>query len=134
MPLPDPPFPLAPSTEFEVGETFTVNSGVDEDDICFDSDSALIEVRDYDATPVGRSYVDVVITMPTSFVMTDDVSLDPLDTPHASPLCSLPSPSPECHNMPFADFYDMLQGDVSGCIESLGTFRGYDPSLDPYGL
>jgi len=36
--------------------------------------------------------------------------------------------------MPFVDFYDMLQGDVSDYIESLGTFRGYDPSLDPYGL
>jgi len=66
--------------------------------------------------------------------MVDDVSLDPLDAPHTSPLCSLPSPSPECHNMPLADFHDMLQGDVYDCIESLGTFRGYDPSLDPYSL
>jgi len=30
--LPDPPLPLAQSTEFEVGETFTVNATVDEDD------------------------------------------------------------------------------------------------------
>jgi len=134
MLLPDPPLPLAQSTEFEVGETFTVNASIDEDDACYDSDSVPIEVSDYDATLVGRSYIDVVITMPTSSVMTDDVSLDPLDTPYASPLCSLPSPSPECHNMSFADFYDMLQGDVSNCIESLGTFRGYDPSLDLYGL
>jgi len=59
-------------------------------------------------TLAGMSYVDVVITVPTSSVMTDDVSLDPLDTPHASSLCSLPSPSLECHNMPFADFHDML--------------------------
>ena len=36
--------------------------------------------------------------------------------------------------MPFVDFYDMLQGDVSDYIESLGTFRGYDPSLDPYSV
>ena len=28
----------------------------------------------------------------------------------------------------------MPQGDVSDCMESLGTFRGYDPSLDPYSL
>jgi len=80
------------------------------------------------------SYVDVVTTMPTRFVMVDDVSLTPLDTPHASPLCSPPSPSPECHNMLFAYFHDMLQGDVSDCMDSLGTFRVYDPSLDPYSL
>ena len=36
--------------------------------------------------------------------------------------------------MPFADFHDMFQGDVLDCIESLGTFRGYNPSLDPYSL
>jgi len=116
MLLPDPPLPLAQSTEFEVGETFTVNASVDEDDACYDSDSVSIEVRDYDATPDGRSYVDVVLTIPTGSVMVDDVSLDPLDTPHASPLCSLPSPSPECHNMSLADFHDMLQGDLSDCI------------------
>ena len=75
--------------------------------------------------------MDVVTTMPTSFVIVDDVSLDPLDTPHASPLCSLPSPPPECHNMPYVDFHDMPQGDVSDCMDSLRTLRGYDPSLDP---
>ena len=36
MLLPDPPFPLAQSMEFEVGETFTVNASVDEDDACYD--------------------------------------------------------------------------------------------------
>ena len=125
---------LAQSTEFEVDETFTVNASVYEDDDCYDSDSVSIEVHDSVVTFARMSYVDVVLTVPTSSVMTDDVPLDPLDTQHASPLCSLPSPSPECRNMPFADFHYMLQGDVSDCIESLGTFRGYDPSLDPYGL
>jgi len=91
-------------------------------------------VREYDATPTGRSYVDVVVTVPTSSIMVDNLSLDPLDIPHASPLCSLPSPSPECHNMSFTNFYDMLQGDVFDCMDSLGTFRGYNPSIDPYGL
>jgi len=133
MLLPDPPLPLAQSTEFEVGEIFIVNASVNENDACYDSGSVSIEVRDYDATPAGRSYVDVV-TVPTSSVMVDNVSLDPLDTPHASPLCSLPSLSPECHNMPSSDFHDMLQGDVFDCIDSLGTFRGYNPSIDPYSL
>jgi len=36
MRLPDSPFPLAQSTEFEVGESFTVNASVDEDDACYD--------------------------------------------------------------------------------------------------
>jgi len=134
MSLPDPPFPLVQSTEFEVGETFTVNASIEEDDACFDSDSVSIEVREFDATPARRSYVDVVISVPASCVMVADVSLDSLDAPHASPLCSLPSPSPECHKMPSADFHDMLQGDVFDCLDSLGTFRGYNPSLTPYSL
>jgi len=36
--------------------------------------------------------------------------------------------------MPSVDFHDMLQGDVFDCIDSLGTFRGYNPSLDAYSL
>ena len=68
----------------------------------------------------------MVITVPASSDVVDDVSLDPLDTPYASPLCSLPSPFPEYHNM--------LHGDVFDCIESLGIFRGYNPSLNPYSL
>ena len=56
MTLPDPPLPLAPSTGFEVGKTFTVNASVDEDDVCYDSDNDLIEVHHSDATLVGRSY------------------------------------------------------------------------------
>ena len=96
--------------------------------------NVLIKVYDFDAALVGRSYEDVVITVPASFDMADDISPGPLDTPHASPLCSLPSSPPECHNMPSVDFHDMLQGYVFDCMDSLGTFRGYDPSLDPYNL
>ena len=107
---------------------------MDEDDICFDSNNVLIEVHDSVATPIGMSYVDVEITVPASSVMDDDVALDPLNTTHASPLCSLPPPPPDCHNVPFIDFHDMLQGDVSDCMDYLGTFRGYDPSIEPYSL
>ena len=132
MTLPDPPFPLAQSTEFEVGATFIVNASVDVDDACCDSDSIFIEVPNSDAIVVGLSFVDVVSIVPTSFVLVANASPVPLDTPHASSLCSLPSP--ECHTMPFADFHDMLQGDMSDYMDSLGTFRGYDPSFDPYSL
>jgi len=34
--------------------------------------------------------------------------------------------------MLLADYHDMLEGNVVDCLESLGTFRWYDPSLDPY--
>ena len=93
-----------------------------------------IEVHDFDATIAGMSYVDVVPNVPTSSVMVDNASPVPPDTSHASLLCSLPSPSPESHPMPFANFHDMLQGEMLDCMDSLGTFRGYDPFLDPYGV
>jgi len=126
MLLPDPLFPLAQLTEFKVGETFSVNATVNEDDICFASDNVVLKVHDSDAALAGRPYMNVMITMPASSDFIDNVSRDPLDTPHAFPLCSLPSPLPECHNM--------FQGDVFDCMDSLGTFRGYNPSLDPYSL
>ena len=78
MLFPDPSLPLAQSTEFKVGGTFSVSVSVDEDDACCDSGSVFIEVHDSVATLVGMSYVDVVITVPTSSVVVDDVSHDPL--------------------------------------------------------
>jgi len=44
MTFPDLPFPLAQSTEFEIGEIFGVGANVDDDDICFESDDGFIEV------------------------------------------------------------------------------------------
>jgi len=44
MTLPDPPLPLAQPMEFEVGETFSVNTSVDEDDNYYELGHALIEV------------------------------------------------------------------------------------------
>jgi len=134
MLLPDPPLPLAQSTEFKVDGTFNVSVSVDEDDICYESDSIFIEEHESDAVLTGRSHMDVVTVEPTSPDIIDDISHDPLDTLHASPVCSLPSPSPECHSMPFADCHDILEGNEIDCLDSLGTLRGYDPSLDPYIL
>jgi len=91
-------------------------------------------VRDFDATLAGRSYVDIAITVPTSSDMVDDISPDPLDTFHVSSLTSVPSPSLECHNLSITDYHDVLKGKVSDCIKSLGTFRRYNPFLDPYSL
>ena len=78
--------------------------------------------------------MDVVITMPTSSVMVDDVSPDPLDALHASPSCSLPYLPPKHYNLSLVPCHDMLEGNEIDYMDSLGTFRGCDPSLDPYGL
>ena len=79
-------------------------------------------MRDFDATLAGRSYVHVTITVPASPDMVDNISPDPLDASHVSPLCSLPSPPPKCCNMSLVACHDMLEGDVFHCVESLGTF------------
>ena len=78
--------------------------------------------------------MDVVITVPTSFDMVDDISPNPLDTFHSSPSCSLPFPSLKCHNSSLVACHDVLEGNETDCMDSLGTLRGYDPSLDPYSL
>jgi len=98
MTLSDPPLPLTQLTEFEVGETFSVNASVDENDICDESDNVFIKVHDFSATLVGKSYVDIVVTVPASLDMVDNISPDPLDASHVSSSCSLP-PFPECHNI-----------------------------------
>ena len=110
MTLPDPLLPLAQSTEFKVGETFSVNASVDEDDIRYESDYVFIEVRDSDAALVGRSYGDVVVTMLASPDLVENMSSDHLDISHAFPSCSLFYPPFKCHNMSSIDFHDMLMG------------------------
>jgi len=75
------------------------------------------------------------------------VFLNPLDHTHVSPMCSQPSPSLEydivepidnsmiCHaNIDLGHevkMFNMLGGNVHDFV-SLGYFRGYDPSIDPY--
>ena len=49
-------------------------------------------------------------------------------------LCSLPSPFLDCYNMSLVNYNDVLGRNVDDCVESLGTFRGYSPSLHPYSL
>jgi len=125
----DPPFSLAQSTEYEVGETLAISASVGEDDTCYESDNAFIEVHDFDATLVGRSYEDVVVTVLTSLDMVDNIPPDILDAFHAFSSCSLPSPSPKCHHMSIVNHHDTLEGNVFDCMKSLGNFKGYDPPL-----
>jgi len=75
-----------------------------------------------------------MITVLTGPNMVDNISPDPLDASHVSSLCSQPSPFPKCHIMSLVNYHDVLEGNVDDCVESSGTFRGYDPSLDPYSL
>ena len=82
----------------------------------------------------GRLYVDAEVTITTSPDVVENISPDPLDTLRAFPSSSPPSPSPECHNLSLVKYHVTLGGKEVGCIESLCTFRGYDPFLNPYSL
>jgi len=62
------------------------------------------------------------------------VSLDPFDTLHVFASGSPSSPFPKCHHLSLIAWHDMLEGSEIDCIDSLGTFKGNDPSLDPYTL
>jgi len=130
----DPTLPLTQSTKFEVGETFSIDASVDEDDTCYKVDNSFIERHDFNATLVGRSHTNVVVTVPSCLDLVDSISPDHLDAFHASTSCSLPYLPPWCYNISYADYHDKFKENVFDCVESLGTFRGYDPSLDPYSL
>jgi len=36
--------------------------------------------------------------------------------------------------MSLVNYHDVLEGNVDDCVESLCTFRGYDPALDHYSF
>ena len=77
---------------------------------------------------VGRSYVDnVVVTAPISLDPVDNTSSDLLDTFHVYSSCSLPSPSPECHNMSLVNYHNVLEGNLDDCVEFIDSFRGMTP-------
>jgi len=63
MTFPAPPFPLAQSIKFEVGETLGIHISVDEDDTCYESDHTFIKVHDFDE---GQLYVDAEIAITTA--------------------------------------------------------------------
>jgi len=79
----------------------------------------------------------------------NNVLPNPLDHSHASPLCSLPSPSSKYYIYMPIDYHmicdanvdldceDNVFGVLSGSVDnfvSLGYLRGYDPSIDLYCL
>jgi len=124
--VPDPP----PTTlSFVAPSSFSVSA--DEDDLCYELGDVFTQVPDCHATPLGSSYVDVVVAESTGPDVIASVSPDHVDMPHVSPPPSLPSPSLECCSLIGTDYHDVLKGKVSDCIESLGTLEGYDPPFDP---
>jgi len=82
----------------------------------------------------GWLYVDAEVTVTTSPDVLENISADPLDTLHVSPLGSPPSHSPKCHNLSLVACHDILKGNEIDCMDSLSPLRGYDSSLDPYSL
>ena len=76
--------------------------------------------------------MDVVVAEPTSPDFIDDISPNSLDTSPAPYSCSPPFHSPKCCDLSLSDPYVILEGNEADCCKSLGTFRGYDPFLDPY--
>jgi len=95
-------------------------------------DNVFVEVHDSHATPAGRSCGDVVVTVLAGPHVVDNISPDPLDTFHASSSCSLPSLSTEHYNLSLVACHHRLEGNEIDCMDSLCSFGGYDPSLDPY--
>jgi len=145
--LPNSSFPLPQCTRLEIGKPFGVVSRFSIVDTCFESEDILDEVHALAATPLEGSS-DVFMCEDFPSLGFDSISLfNPLDHSHVSFSCLLPSPLPEYHifvpidNLMIHDvvmdlgyednvFY-MLGGSVDDYV-SLGYFRGYDNSIDPY--
>ena len=74
--------------------------------------------------------MDVEVVGPNRPDIIAHASPNHVDMLHVSPLPSLPSSFLEYHSLTAIDYHDVLKGKVSDCIRSLGTFEGYNPSLD----
>ena len=118
---------------FEVGGTF-VDASVDEGYICYESSNAFVEAHDLDETLVERSCVDVIVTISPSPNLVNLVSSNPLNIFHDFSSCSQSSLSLECCDLSLIDSHDVLEGNEVDYSKSTSTFRGYDPSLNPYSL
>ena len=129
-----------------MGEPFGFDARFDVSDACFKSEDILDEVHDLDETPLEGSR-DVFMHEESPSLGCNNVLPNPLDHSHVSPICSLPSPSTKYYidapisnpmifdanvDLGYEDnMFSMLGGNVDDYV-SLGYFRGYDPSIDPY--
>jgi len=87
MSIPDPPFPLAQLTEFEIGETFGVGASVDEYKICCELEDVFIEVDDLNETPLGKSRANVVVAVPLGLDLINYICPSPVDIFHVFHSC-----------------------------------------------
>jgi len=124
--------PSPTTLSFVAPSSFSVS--VNKDDLCYELNDFSTQVPDCHETSLESSCVDVVVVEPTTPDVIAHVSPDHVDLPHVFPLPSLPSPFLECRSLIAIDFHDALKEKVSDCMDSPGTFRGYDTSLDPYSL
>jgi len=144
--LHDSSFPLAQCTRLDAGEPFGVVARFDVVDACFKSEDILDEVHDLDKTLFEGSS-DMFMHEESPRLGCNNIFPNPLGRSHVSPICSLPSPSPEHYldeplsNRMIFDAsielgyennrFNVLGGNVDDYV-SLGYFRGYDPSIGPY--
>ena len=96
--------------------------------ICCELGDVSIDMHDFDATLVRRSFMDVVATVSAGPDLVNRASPNPLDIFHVFP------PSSECHNTSCVDYHDNLEGNMVECAESLGIFQGFIPCLDLHYL
>jgi len=127
----------------EVGEPYEVIGKSSVVDACFESRDTFDEVYDLVGMPLEGSR-DVFMSHSLGY---NNVLPNLLDHSHVSPICSLPSPSPEYYmDVPIRNpmicgsnidlgyevkMFNMLGGNVNNYF-SIGYFRGYDPPINPY--
>ena len=129
-----------------MGEPFGLIAKFDVDDSYYASEDTLSAVHNLVNTHLEGSHDVFMHVQPPSLGFDNNVLLNSLDHSHASPLCSLPSHSPEYYIDVPIDYpmifnanndlgYENNVCDVLGWnsnnFMSLGYFRGCDPSIDP---
>jgi len=131
----------------KVDEPFGFDVTFDFFDACFKSKDILDEVHGLAETPLEVSRDVFMNEESPSLGFDNNILPNPLDHSHVSPICSLPSISPEYSlDAPFdspklcdsnvelgyaGKMFNMIDGNVDNFM-SLGYFTGYNASLDPY--
>ena len=147
--LPDSSFPLAQCIGLEAGEAFGFIARFNVTNVCFKLEDTFHKVLDLVETPLEGSH-DAFMHEESPNLDYDDIGLpNPFDHSYVSPICSLPSPSPEYYigtpiknSMIFDATIDLgsvdntfsMSGGNIDMFLSIGYFSGYNASLDTYCL
>ena len=139
--LPNSPFPLAQCTGLEVDEPFGVVARSSVVDASFELEDVFDKVHALVKTPLEVSHDVLVHDWSPPFGFDDNVLPNPLDHFHVSPICSLPSISPEYSLDAAVDNHKICDSNVDLGYEdntfdvhgekvdnfiSLAYLRGYD--------